>query len=222
MEKFLGILFCGGRGTRLGEITKYISKSFVPVYDRPVFKYGLKLLENSKYIDKIIILTNHDNNEKLKQTGYETIVQDDTLVFDMFSGWEFIKKITETKKNGILMPSDNISNVNLDKLIDKFSETQTDLVFSLCKIKNFNKLKEMGTYDLLTSQFKYKDPSPESSYGVIAPYVIKNSVDTSAGDNIFNMAVTDYNHHKGYWFDIGDHNSLFETNNFLRKNTNDS
>ena len=217
MEKFLGVLFCGGRGTRLGEITKYISKSFVPVYNRPVFKYGLELLENSKHIDEIIILTNDDNNEKLKQTGYNTIVQDDNLVFDMFSGWEFIKKVTDTKKNGVLMPSDNISNVNLDKLIDKFSEIQTDLVFSLCKINDIDKLKEMGTYDPLTSQFKYKNPNPDSSYGVIAPYVIKNSVDTSAGDNIFNMAGTDYNHHRGYWFDIGDHNSLLETNNFLRE-----
>jgi dTDP-glucose pyrophosphorylase len=49
MGSFLGILFCGGRGLRLGKITEYISKAFVPVYDRPVFMYPLAQLEASKF-----------------------------------------------------------------------------------------------------------------------------------------------------------------------------
>ena len=98
MEKFLGVLFCGGRGERLGEITNFISKSFIPVYDKPVFRFGLELLENSKKIEEIIILTNEDNDTKLRQLGHRTIVQSDSRVNDMFSGWDFVKKYLRTKK----------------------------------------------------------------------------------------------------------------------------
>jgi len=174
------------------------------------------LLEQSEYIDEIIILTNDDNDKKLKQTGYKTIIQDDHVVFDMFSGWEFIKKTTGTTKNSILMPSDNVSDVNIDKLISKLSDTQADLIFSLFEIRDIKKLSQMGTYDISKSQFKYKDPNPSSNYGVIAPFIVKNSVDASIGDDVFNMVRTGYVHHIGFWFDVGDYNSLIETANFLR------
>ncbi len=120
MEKFLGVLFCGGRGKRLGKITEYISKSFVPIYDKPVFMYGLELLEKSKYVDEIIILANNENAKKLKQTGHKVIIQNDDVVFDMLSGWEYIKEKLNVKKHGILIPSDNISDVNLDILVETF------------------------------------------------------------------------------------------------------
>lgn len=217
MEKFLGVLFCGGRGTRLGEITKYISKSFVPVYDKPVFKYGLNLLENSKYIDEIIILTNNDNDEKLKQTGYKTIIQDDNFVFDMFSGWEFVKKVTKTKKNGVLVPSDNILEIQIDYLIKHFLETKSDLTFSLIKIKDKNKLKDMGSYDPCKKKFYYKTKFTKNKYGVVAPYIIRNEINTSIGDSIFNKVKTSYLFYKNYWFDIGDYKSFIKANIFFMK-----
>lgn len=216
MEKLLGVLFCGGRGTRLGEITKYISKSFIPIYDRPVFRYGLSLLESSKFIDEIIILTNDENNTKLQQTGYKTIVQDDSIVFDMFSGWEYIKNITSTKKNGVLMPSDNITDLNIDLLIEEFYASNVDIVFSLYELNDTEKLKQMGTYDIKERKFYYKSHNPVSNYGVIAPYIVRNSIDTSKGDSIFNVYKTRYLIHNGYWFDIGDFKSLIDTNIFIR------
>jgi len=129
MEEFLGVLFCGGRGTRLGEITKYISKSFVPVYDRPVFKFGLELLTNSSNISDIIILTNEMNHDALSREGYKTLLQDDSKVNDMFTGWEFIKEKTGTKANGVLVPSDNIINADIDFMIKTFEEKKCDLLF---------------------------------------------------------------------------------------------
>lgn len=211
MEEFLGVLFCGGKGTRLGEITKYISKSFIPIYDRPVFKYGLELLEKSKYINEIIILTNSENDEKLKQLGYKTIIQDDELVFDMFSGWDFVKKYTNTTKHGVLMPSDNVSNVNIDLLIEEFMKSRADIVFSLFKVKDRKKLSEMGTYDVSENKFYYKSKDPKTNYGVIAPYIVNNKLDTSKGDEVFNFGERKFLIHDGFWFDVGDIKSLYET-----------
>lgn len=217
MEKFLGVLFCGGRGTRLGEITKYISKSFVPIYGRPVFRFGLELLEKSEYIDEIVILTNDENNEKLKQVDYSTIVQDDHLVFDMFSGWEYIKKVTGTQKHGVLMPGDNISDIDVDNLIQRFQAENVDLVFSLFKIRDQQKLSGMGCYHPGEKKFYYKHPNPSTPFGVIAPYIVHNSLKVDSGDSILNHQNSAYYEHKSYWFDIGDYESIINASNFMKE-----
>ncbi|HMQ68402.1 MAG TPA: sugar phosphate nucleotidyltransferase [Ignavibacteria bacterium] len=216
MEEFLGVLFCGGRGTRISSITDFISKSFIPVYDKPVFKFGLSTLEDSEHINEIIILTNSDNDIKLSGSGHRTIIQDDEKVTDMFSGWEYIKEVTGTKKNGVLVPSDNISNIKTDKLIEAFTEKNNDILFSVKEISDRKKLMEMGTYSPVTNKFVYKSPFPESNLGVIAPYIIRNGLDCKHGNNIFETVNKSVIVHTGYWFDLGDLESIAEANNWYR------
>lgn len=216
MEEFLGVLFCGGRGRRISSLTDYISKSFIPVYDTPVFKFGLKLLEDSKFINEIIILTNPDNDNKLSGSGHRTIMQDDEKVTDMFSGWEYIKEVTGTHKNGVLVPSDNICDINADKLIREFITNKSDLLFSIKKIENKKKLSGMGTYSCENNKFTYKNPSPENLHGVIAPYIVRNDFDCKTGNNIFESENKSVSEHNGYWFDLGDYESISEANNWYR------
>jgi len=220
MEKFLGVLFCGGRGTRLGEITRFISKSFVPIHDRPVFRYGLDLLEKAPAVDEIVILTNDDNDAKFKTLGYPTIIQDADVVFDMFSGWQYIKHITGTQKHGVLVPSDNVTDVDIQRLTDCFIEQNKELVFSLYTVPDRAKLAQMGCYDTKAGKFYYKHPDPPTSYGVIAPYVVKNTLTVDAGDNILDHPNAAQYIHEGYWFDIGDHKSIIETSLFIMQREN--
>lgn len=214
MEEFLGVLFCGGRGTRLGELTNYISKSFIPIYDKPVFKFGLELLERSKVVEEIVLLTNTENDERLNTLGYRTIIQDDDLVTDMFSGWDYIKEKTKTKKNGVLMPSDNISNVKTDGLISDFVKYNADIGFSLFIINDKVKLSQMGCYNIDEGKYYYKSSFLKTNKGVIAPFIIKNNIRVAD----FNHAVVNskviYREHKGYWFDIGDKDSILEASNW--------
>ena len=217
MEKFLGVLFCGGRGERLGESTNFISKSFIPVYDKPVFRFGLELLENSKKIEEIIILTNEDNDTKLRQLGHRTIVQSDSRVNDMFSGWDFVKKYLRTKSHGVLVPSDNICEVKIDNLIKTFEKKNSEFLFSIKDIGSKEKLSQMGCFDIETGKFHYKNPDPPSKYGVIAPYIIENSPVNISGRNMFESADKEVVFHKGYWFDIGDNDSLIEASIWRQK-----
>ena len=217
MEEFLGVLFCGGRGTRLGEITQFISKAFVPIYDRPVFRYGLDLLEKSMHIDEIVILTNDDNNEKLKGLGYPSVRQEDNEVVDMLSGWEYIKTVTGTRKHGVLMPSDNISNINVDELIDLFCQKGVGLVFSLLKVRDRKKLSQMGCYHPHEKKYYYKHPNPPKQFGVVAPYIVRHSLNVGAGDNILNHKNSAFIEHKGYWFDIGDYEGIIKASNFMKE-----
>ncbi|MEZ4689412.1 MAG: hypothetical protein R3A12_04230 [Ignavibacteria bacterium] len=84
----------------------------------------------------------------MSRLGHRTIIQDDEKVTDMFSGWEYVKEITGTKKNGVLVPSDNISNIKTDKLIEEFKKKKNDLLFSVKEINDRKKLVEMGTFFL--------------------------------------------------------------------------
>jgi NDP-sugar pyrophosphorylase family protein len=218
MEEFLGVLFCGGRGTRISAVTKYVSKSFIPVYDKPVFKFGLEILENSKLVNEITILTNDENDYRLSQFGYKTIIQDDSKVFDMFSGWEYVKEITGTEKNGVLMPGDNICETKADLLIDKFEKTKADFLFSLHEIKNRKKLSEMGSFDLNKKKYYYKNSRTDLKFGVIAPYIIRNNLNYKTVENIFEMENSQIEIHTGYWFDLGDYESIAAANVWYLRN----
>lgn len=220
MEKFLGILFAGGRGERLGIITEYISKPFVPVYDRPVFLYPLGQMRSSKYIDEIIILTNKENDKKFFSLGYKTIVQDDALVKDMLSGLFFIKEKKKTDKNFVLMPCDNISQIDIDAVIEFFlSKPNIDILFCIKPIKDHKKLKEMGVYDIKKRMVYYKPRKPPSSYGILAPYIVRNTfkIPQVPEAQLFNQAETSFYHYRGFWFDIGDVESLYNCTRFLRR-----
>ena len=220
MEEFLGALFCGGRGTRINNLTKYISKSFLPVYNKPVFEFGLKLLTDSKYVNEIIILSNTDNDHKLRECGFRTIVQDDKEVSDMFSGWEYIKKMTGTSKHGVLIPSDNICEVNVDVLAGKFIKKKADFLFSIHSIKDVKKLSDMGIFNIEGKKYYYKDPDPRTHYGVIAPYIIRNGFNCKDCMNIFEWKGSYFLRHKGYWFDLGDYESIAEAIAWYRKKLN--
>ena len=211
MESFLGILFCAGKGVRLGRITEYISKAFVPVYDRPVFMYPLAQLEASRRIDQIIILTNVENDAKLRQTGYRTIIQDDVQVRDMFSGLAYIRKITGDDRAAVLIPCDNISDIVVDDVINIFLREQPDIAINIRQVDSRAKLREMGVFDLSTGTTEYRPSEPKSHWGTIAPYVVRGQLDLAGTEpEILNRCRLSYIEYAGRWFDIGDVSSLVQ------------
>jgi glucose-1-phosphate thymidylyltransferase len=213
MEEFLGVLFAGGRGRRLQPITNFISKAFVPVYDRPVFMYPLAQLEQSRYVREIVILTNEDNDAGLSQTGYRTIRQDDSQVHDMLSGLLYLRRNFSLTGDCVLLPCDNISDFSVDRVVETFLSSQSEVSFGLTHVKDSFKLTEMGVYDPATGKVVYKPASPPSDLGVIAPYVVSGNFQWEAGSTdtqVFNGARTSHLQHEGYWFDIGDAKSLHQ------------
>jgi glucose-1-phosphate thymidylyltransferase len=60
--KRIGILLCGGVGSRLGQITKAIPKSLVPVYDKPLVDYQLQLFYDLG-IGDVVIITRPDTRD---------------------------------------------------------------------------------------------------------------------------------------------------------------
>lgn len=198
-------------------MTRFVSKSLLPVYDTPVFRFGLESLRCATCIDEILILTNDDNDAALARAGFPTLVQDDASVHDMFSGWEFIKRRTGTAKDAVLMPSDNVSNVDVDALVRAMQEEHADIAFSLFEVGEREKLSQMGCYDLVKKKFYYKHPDPPTTFGVIAPYIVRNSFPTGAGDTVLDHQPSCQRVHRGYWFDVGDPESLASASQWRRR-----
>ena len=218
MGSFLGILFCGGRGVRLGKITEYISKAFVPVYDRPVFLYPLSQLEASEHVADIWMLTNGENDAKLRQMGYRTIIQDDGQVGDMFTGLAYIRRVTEDERPVVMMPCDNISNIVVDDVIELFLNEMPDIAFSIRQIESKEKLCEMGVFDPRTGSMEYRPRNPKTEWGLIAPYVVQPGVELiGSTERIMNRHHVAWREYKGMWFDIGDVASLVKASETLSR-----
>lgn len=213
MNDFLGILFCGGRGRRLGEITKYISKAFVPVFDRPVFRYPLAQLEASQRVAEILVLSNDENDQKLRQTGHRTLVQDDRRVRDMFTGLAFIREVTGDERPAVLMPCDNISEICVDDVISVFLDEAADIAINVRKIDDRDKLREMGVFDPKTGQMEYRPKNPKTDWGVLAPYVVATGLDLSAEmPEVLRLHRSVWREYDGVWFDVGDVGQLAAAN----------
>lgn len=220
MSSYLGLLFCGGRGTRLEIITEYVSKALVPVYDRPAFLHGLGQLRESRKIADIIILSNRHNDAALRRAGHPTVIQDDSRVGDMFSGLDFVREATGDDRPAVLMPCDNVSAIRVDDTIERFEASGADLTINLRRITDAEVLRQIGVFDPDTGTMVYRPRTPQSEYGVLAPYVVRPGVDLAGGDaTVINNHQVSWCIYEGFWFDIGTPDELAAATDYLRRHS---
>ncbi len=69
MNDLKGVILAGGLGTRLGPLTKITNKHLLPVYDKPMIYYPVKLLVDAGITDILIVTGGNHAGEFLRLLG---------------------------------------------------------------------------------------------------------------------------------------------------------
>ena len=154
MIKRTGILLCGGVGSRLGQITKAIPKSLVPVYNKPLVDYQLELFKDMGIKD-VVIITRPDTSELFKNYLYN--YSDWTKHFD------YIAVEEQPKPEGIAQ-----AYILARKFVPEGQSTVLGLGDNIFYFTNPNEKEKfidaVKTSDNMITTFKVQDPRP---YGVV-------------------------------------------------------
>ncbi|RFU61294.1 glucose-1-phosphate thymidylyltransferase RfbA [Peribacillus glennii] len=236
-----GIILAGGSGTRLIPLTRVISKSLLPVYDKPMFYYPLSILMEAGIKDIMIISSSSDLPRFIDVLGdgsqlgislqYEVEPSPIGIAGAFLIGETFIGQ-----DNVALILGDNVFGHNLGPLLKKaVSRSHGATVFGFpvddperFGVVSFNDAGQVNSIE-------EKPAEPKSNYAVTGLYFYDNRVvdiakkikPSARGE----LEITDVN--KAYlemgalhvelmgkecpWFDTGTPGSLLEAAVYVRQ-----
>lgn len=239
--KTVGIILAGGSGSRLYPVTKYISKHLLPIFDKPMIYYPIRVLKKIG-IKKILLITNPEdqrNYRKVLRNGKEfgvnityALQKKPLGIAEAFIiGKKFIKK-----NRVILILGDNIFfGGNIFKTLKKAKNMRECVIF-LKKVSNpkrfgiayLNKKKEI-------LKIIEKPKKPRSNLAVTGIYFYSSDVVNFAEKLVPSkrgeLEITDINNNylklnrlknftlnkNSFWKDAGTFESLLETSNLIQK-----
>ena len=152
-----GIILAGGLGTRVGPVTKAISKQLIPLFDKPIIFYSLSILMLMN-IRKILLITKSEDIDLFKK------ILNDGSDFGIEIEYEIQKKPNGLPEAFILGESfikkDNVALI----LGDNFFHGQSLTEILISQVKKFKSGAQIFTYNV-------KNPE---NYGVVE-YKKKNN-----------------------------------------------
>jgi len=167
-------LLSAGKGTRLRPITYNIPKCLVPINNRPLLDYWFELLEHHGIRD-ILINTSHLSEKVREYVRSQKRPLNITLTYEetpLGSGgtikknWDFVRG----EENFFIIYSDNLTNINLIKMLDFHISKARDFTLALIRVTNPH---ECGVVELdedlrvVSFQEKPENPSSDLAFGGI-------------------------------------------------------
>jgi len=238
-----GIILAGGKGTRLYPTTKIITKTLLPVYNKPMIFYPLSTLMLAGIRDILIISTPKDiskfedllgdgNNyginlsymEQSKPQGIahafilgENFIKDDDVCLILGDNIFYGKTLPETLANARL----SIKNSN-NPIIFGYRVNDPE---------RYGVIEFNNNYKVIS--IEEKPINPKSNYAAVGLYYYKNDVIEIAKSikpsKRGELEITDVNKeylnqnrltakilNSAFWLDTGTHNSLVEASNFIK------
>ncbi len=241
MKKRKGIILAGGKGTRLYPLTIAISKQIMPIYDKPMIYYPIYVLMEVKIKDILIITTPEDKAlfEKLLGNGSQWGINIEYAIQDIpkglaeafIIGADFIGK-----DNVVMILGDNLFyGDNLVDILYKANIREKEATIFGYKVKDPTRY---GVIELDCDgnpiSIEEKPKKPKSNLAVPGLYFYPNDVIEIAKQvkpsNRGELEITTINEEyiknkrmnveifgRGMaWFDMGTHDSLIETSNFVQ------
>jgi mannose-1-phosphate guanylyltransferase len=231
------IILAGGFGTRLRPLTYTRAKPLLPILNKPMIMHLIESLP--KEVNKVILAVNYRKDQieeyfNKQDCGKEIIINDEPTPLGTGGATKFAEKhITGTF---LVLNSDVICSLNLDKMIKFHKKNNSAATISLWPVKN---VSEFGVADVQKNGkvigFVEK-PKPEDAPSdlinagayclepLVLDYIQKGRL-VSMEKEIFPQIIKDTDRFhgfkfKGYWMDIGRISSFLEINTFLLKKKN--
>ncbi|MBS4194930.1 glucose-1-phosphate thymidylyltransferase RfbA [Lederbergia citri] len=237
-----GIIVAGGTGTRLSPLTRVISKTLLPVYDKPMIYYPLSVLMQADINEILIITTPNDKPKFIELLGdgsqlgltlsYEAEPSPKGIAQAFIIGEKFIGN-----DNVALILGDNIfCGYDLPSLISNALKRKTGATIFGYFVRDPERFGVVEFNDAgKVISIEEKPINPKSNYAVPGLYfydhrvveIAKKLTPSERGE----LEITDVN--KAYlnmdelhvvlieeghsWFDMGTHCSLFESAHYVKE-----
>ena len=232
-----GVILAGGKGTRLGELTKVTNKHLLPVGPYPMVYHPLKKLTGAGLRDIVLVSgTEHMGDFiELLGSGKDHACRLTYKVQDEAGGIAQALGLAElfcTGSRACVLLGDNIFQATLKPMLDD-SAKQPD--WAWIGLKEVNDPQRYGVAELKGDRvvgIEEKPANPKSNFAVVGIYiyppdvfeVIKTLKPSGRGE----LEITDVNNHylkagrmgysalEGYWTDAGTLDSLDFANELVR------
>lgn len=221
-----GVILAGGTATRLFPNTKVTNKHLLPVYNQPMIYYPIQTLLKAGISD-ILILPGKDHAgdfAKLLGSGKEFNANFTFKIQDHAGGLAYATSLAENfvgNDNFVLMFGDNIIEDNIIKDVQNFESGSK--VF----LKQAQDPKRFGVAELDNDKIigiTEKPKNPKTNWCVAGLYIYDSNafkyIKTLKPSKRGELEITDLNNIyiknkttkagfiKGFWFDVGTHDSL--------------
>ena len=235
----IGVLLCGGKGTRLEPITISTNKHLLPLYDKPLFYYSLCTLILSG-IKEIKIVTNVQDKKFFEK--HLEYFQNDLIKFEIITQnkplgiLDALKKvhIKEKGKDILLILGDNIIyGKNISNLLHNTIMNDKSTIYS----KTYKNNKEHGVIKFSKNKIIKIIEKPKkfiSDQSIIGIYYYNNKdlkfINKIKKSKRNEYEITDFNNllikierinliklERGItWIDAGTHETFFEASNLIK------
>ncbi len=234
-----GVILAGGAGSRLYPLTKITNKHLLPVYDRPMIYYPLRILVNAGIHDIMIVTGGRNAGDFLrllsngKEFGLKHIqyayqegeggIADALRLAEHFAGSDRI----------CVVLGDNIIEGNIRRAVELFETQPCGAHIILKQVTNPERFGVPALEDGRITEIVEKPAKPPSSYAVIGIYLYDSSVfsrvrqlkPSARGE----LEITDVNNSylkegtlthsilEGWWTDAGTFESLLTAGNLVAR-----
>ena len=221
------VILCGGKGTRLGKLTKNLPKPMIKVADKPFLEHLIIQLKKNG-VKNILLLIGY-KGEVIKNyfnTGKKLGIKINYsyLPPEADTGQRLYEAKKKLKKNFILLYSDNYTSLNLHKLNKHFIVSGKKILLSLVKKKNgncyFNKKNNNVSYTNIRSK---KSSHVEIGYMIINSDILKHLNKKTKNFSKFLLLLSKKKLISGIeikngYLSIGDRKRLLITKNYFKNN----
>lgn len=235
-----GLLLAAGKGTRLRPITYVANKTIIPIYDRPMFFYGLKTIIDAG-IKEIIVVTDPVFSNQIKdlvkyfpkKTNVKFLFTIQKKPLGMVDAIKSAKNIVGNSSI-FVVPGDNLFSGNYKEYIQKFNSGGLAFIRKVKDPERFGSPYYSKTGRLI--KIVEKPRHPQTPFAVGAPYIFDQTVFKKIRllkpserseleiTDLMNLYLKDKDlvleRQKDTWIDTGTFQSLLQASNFVSKNKN--